>query len=97
VFDCSDGRQADQYNISMRDIAKYVDITYTYGGDIRWSIENEKRHKVVGPPDLDATAAATYKRIWEKRVDEYVRRDLKLSDNCKKLYSLIFGQCADFM
>jgi hypothetical protein len=33
----------------------------------------------------------------EKRIAEYVKRDLKSNENCKKLYSLISGQCTDFM
>jgi hypothetical protein len=36
MFDCANDRQVDQYNITMREIAEYVDRTYTYGGDIRW-------------------------------------------------------------
>jgi hypothetical protein len=54
---------------------------------------------VVIPPDLDEEAAksATQKRILEKRVDEYVKRDTKLQENCENLYSLVFGQCTKFM
>jgi hypothetical protein len=37
----------------------------------------------------------TEKRIWEKQVDEYVRKDSYLTENLKALYSLIWGQCTD--
>jgi hypothetical protein len=80
----------------MREIAAYVSRAYTYGGDIRWSIENEKKYTVVVPEDIDATSSSTDKRIWEKRIDKYVKRDLELNENCDKLYSLIFGQCTHF-
>jgi hypothetical protein len=34
-------------------------------------------------------------RIWEKEVDEYVKRKLYLQENLKTLYSLVLGQCTD--
>jgi hypothetical protein len=40
---------------------------------------------------------ATDKRIWEKEIDENVRRKTKLTANCEKLYSLIIGQCTEHM
>jgi hypothetical protein len=45
----------------------YGGRTYTYRGDIRWTIQNEKKFVVVIPPDLDDEPAksATQKRIWE--------------------------------
>jgi hypothetical protein len=50
------------------------------------------------PKNIDiATTNATSKRIWEKRVDEYVKRDVRLTENCKKLYSLILRQCTEYM
>jgi hypothetical protein len=50
------------------------------------------------PENIDiATINTTDKRIWEKRVDEYVKRDVRLTENCEKLYSLIIGQCTEYM
>jgi hypothetical protein len=46
---------------------------------------------------MGATATATEKQIWEKEIDEYVRRKAKLTANCEKLYSLILGQCTEHM
>jgi hypothetical protein len=31
TLDCADGRQSDQYNVNMKEIAKYVGREYTYG------------------------------------------------------------------
>jgi alkaline phosphatase len=49
------------------------------------------------PKDLadDATNAA--KRIWEKKIDEFVKRELYFDENMQTLYSLIWGQCSDVM
>jgi hypothetical protein len=41
VFDCADGKQADRYNVTIREISAYVGRTYDYGGDVRWSIKNK--------------------------------------------------------
>jgi hypothetical protein len=34
IFDCVDGRQADQYAVTMKEIAAYIGTNYTYGADI---------------------------------------------------------------
>ncbi len=34
-------------------------------------------------------------RIWEKEVDEYVKKKKYLYENLKTLYSLVWGQCTD--
>jgi hypothetical protein len=96
VFDCSNGRQADRYNMAMREIAEYVGRTHTYGEYIMWSMENKEKFKNPEPMDLAYNATAIKRRIWEKRVDEYVKRDVKLNKNIKKLYTLVYGQCRGF-
>jgi hypothetical protein len=35
--------------------------------------------------------------IWEKQVNEHVKRGTMLSENLKTVYSLIYGQCSDAM
>jgi hypothetical protein len=47
------------------------------------------------PSDPPATASRTVTRIWEKEVDEYVKRKTCLQENLKTLYSLVLGQCTD--
>ena len=49
------------------------------------------------PDDPPANATRTQVRIWEKQVDEYVKRDNYLKENIKTLYSLVWGQCTDIM
>ena len=50
--------------------------------------------KPVSPPD---DADKTDIRMWEKRVDDFVRRETILSENMKSAYTLIWGQCTDLM
>ncbi len=35
--------------------------------------------------------------MWEKKVDEFVKRETYLEQNMKTLYSLVWGQCTDAM
>jgi hypothetical protein len=97
VFECANGKQANRYNTTIQEITAYAGRTYDYGGDVRWSIKNEKKCVPIKPADVEATATATDKRLWEKEIDEYVRRKAKLTANCEKLYSLILGQCTEHM
>ena len=59
------------------------------------TLENLKVPTLKQPDDLKSTATATDRRIWEKRVDEYVKRESMLEDNINTLYSLVWGQCTD--
>jgi hypothetical protein len=97
VFDCADGKQADRYNVTIREIAAYIGRTYDYGGDVRWSIKNEEKYVPTKPAGIGASTDPTDKHIWEKEIDECVRRKAKLTSNCEKLYSLVLGQCMDHM
>jgi hypothetical protein len=49
VFDCANGKQADQYAVTMKEIAEYIGSNYAYGADIRWSLEHEALFVVPRP------------------------------------------------
>jgi hypothetical protein len=98
AFDCAEGRHADSYNLSMKEMALYAGRTFTYGADLKRTIKHEEKFTVPKPGDIDIrTVSATEKRIWEKHVDEYVKRDVRFERNSEKLYSLIIGQCTEYM
>jgi hypothetical protein len=44
---------------------------------------------MVEPTDPTAAATMTQLRIWEKRVDEHVKRQTYLVENMKTVYSLL--------
>jgi hypothetical protein len=94
TFDCTDGQQTDQYAVNMKEISIYVGREYAHGGDIRWTVVNEKRFKVPKPIDpTDEKPTLTDKEIWKQSVVEYVRRNNKLTQNMETVCSLIIGQC----
>jgi hypothetical protein len=37
----------------MKEITEFIGKTYTYGGDMRWTIENEENCGVPVPKDID--------------------------------------------
>ena len=49
------------------------------------------------PKDLPQGATWTENRIWEKEVDEHVKRTAYLKDNISTLYSLVWGQCTNIV
>jgi hypothetical protein len=64
-----------------------------YGSDARLAIDNLKKPTFGLPTDPPAGASKIKTIIWEKKVNEYVRKESYLEENLKTLYSLIWGQC----
>jgi hypothetical protein len=96
VFDCTDGKQGDQYTVTMKEIAECVGRNYSYGADIRRTLVHYalfvvKRPKK--PDDMDEIDTM----IFKKEVDEYAKRSEKHGENCRTLFSLILGQCSDYL
>lgn len=53
---------------------------------------------ITQPVDIDkATATASAKAIWKKRIDMFVAREDALAENNKALYALVLGQCTEPM
>jgi hypothetical protein len=49
------------------------------------------------PADIPTDASATNKRVWEHRVDEFVKRHNLLTANLKTAFSLVLRHCTEFM
>ena len=49
------------------------------------------------PQDPPPNATRSQERMWEKRCDEVVKREMHLKENLKTLYSLVWGQCTEAM
>jgi hypothetical protein len=93
VYDCSDGKHSDRFNIATKEIAEYIGREYPYGGNIRWIIQNLELFKEEEPSEMAASSSVLKKRMWEKRVDKFIKRENKLKENCQMAYSLVIGQC----
>ena len=97
IYDCTDSRQADQYSKTTKEIAEYIGRTYRYGMDTRLAIENLQYITCNVPEDPSDDATRTELRIWEKKIDDYVKKETITKENLKTAYSLIWGQCSDQM
>ena len=97
IYDCSNYQQADTYTRTTKEIAEYVGRTYKFGSDIRLAIEGLSQPTWTEPADPLEGATRTQVRIWEKDVDEFVKRKNYFNENAKTAYSLVWGQCTDAM
>ena len=97
IYDCSDARQSDIFVKTTKEIAEYVGRTFKKGSDARLAIENLSLPVLTIPKDPADDKSKTPTRIWEKEVDEYVKRKTYLADNMQTVYSLVWGQCTDVM
>ena len=78
----------------MQQLGRYTSHTYTYGENIQSLLQNLEDTKISKPEDINQkTGDATTKRIWEKEIDEYVKRSGIYKSNTKKLYSVVWYQC----
>jgi hypothetical protein len=59
---------------------------------MRLLIKNLSMPVLTELADPAATTSKTQLRIWEKKVDEFVKRETYLGENMKTMYSLIWGQ-----
>jgi hypothetical protein len=94
IYDCT-YRQADTYTKTTKQIAVYVGRKYNFGGDVKLAIEKLQRPVLAIPADPSPTATESEKRIWLKRIDEFVKREAQLESNMTSAYSVVWGQCTD--
>jgi hypothetical protein len=100
IYDCNNSRQSDIYVKTTIKIAEYVGRSLKYGDDARIAIDNMSLviPGLTIPDDYDdKTAKKSEIRIWEKKVDEYVKRSTLLDQNMRTVYNIVLGQCTDIM
>ena len=82
-------KQADIFIATTKKIAIHVSQKYTYGSDIKKAVENLNIPTLMEPADIPESSSNVKKRILEKKIDEFIKRELTLEENVKKLYSLV--------
>jgi hypothetical protein len=89
IYDCSDSRQSDVYTKTTKEIGEYVGRTYRYGSDMRRAVQKLTMPNMPVPADPADGANKAVVRMWEKKIDEFVKRELALQENLRTLYTLV--------
>jgi hypothetical protein len=96
VFDCSDGRQAGLFEANMKKISIYVGSKYDMGADISVLVDDLVEVKVTKPVPYDGNDVSEQK-IYEQQIAQYVKDQARLGAKIKKIYSLVLGQCTEYL
>ena len=96
----SETTKTNQYSRTCEEVRKYVPRKYDYGGDVAKIIEDESELLFDGwkpaypnPVGKEEEMNKPALRIWEKEVDEFVKRKATYVQNKQALYMIIWGQC----
>jgi uncharacterized membrane protein len=65
--------------------------------DARLAIKKLSLPKLTPPKAPNDDKDRTLNQLWEKELDEHVKRKTHLADNMQTVYSLAWGQCTDGM
>ena len=73
-----------------------VGRTYKYGAATKTTLENLAIPTFDEPEDLDANATRMTVKIWERDVEEYVKKwNTTIQENLKTAFLLIYRQCSE--
>ena len=98
VFECyGESNSTTQFARTCEELESYVTLKYKYGSDIQYMIKYQENYVIKEPPEPDDMTNASKKRIWEKKIDQFVERESKYEQNRANLYSVIWAQCSSAM
>ena len=98
VFECyGESNSTTQFARTCEELENYVTLKYKYGSDIQNMIKYQQNYVIQEPPEPSDMKNASKKRIWEKKIDQYVERESKYEQNRANLYSVIWAQCSSAM
>ena len=91
----SESRDRKQFESTKDAIEHYVRLNLTRGNDIVPTIRDMKTSTLSLPSDLSEMDKknSVKVRIFEKKIDAYVKREEQMEDNLKTLYSILWNQC----
>jgi hypothetical protein len=69
------------YAKTTREIGEYARRTYKYGAGIRQTIETLAVPTLTEPTDPPTEATRSQIQIWEKRIDEFIKKENHLEEN----------------
>ena len=96
VFDCSDGKQARNFDKNMKRLSIYAAGKYERGAEITTLIDELVEVEISKPKFYEGSDPGE-QRIYDLKINQYVINQEKLETEIKKLYSLVIGQCTEEM
>jgi hypothetical protein len=91
IYGCFDGRQADQFTKTTKEIAEYAGRTLKHGTDICKAIKNLELPILAEPDDPGENAGRVQQRIFDESITNYIRQVSILHQNLNKMYSIVLG------
>ena len=103
-YDCVSPTDADRYARTTIKIQDYIGKNFSFGNDLSPSVESPGGGLIAlaVPKEDDVYAVAgkptaVESAIMQEKIKLYTKREATLSENNKKLFSLVKGQCTDAM
>ena len=86
-----EGGTKREYEDFLERVENHVTISWDFGDDIAYVLENNKRPTIPEPVDLtDEEKKKEWQvRVWNQKVDRYAMRLETLEENMGAMYSLI--------
>jgi hypothetical protein len=97
VYDYGDGKTADQFVLTTKEIKNYVGRTFKHGGDIVDAIEAMAVPTKTEPADPVNPNDRIEVKKWERLYDAYHKWTMLTTENLKALKELVWGQCSQNM
>lgn len=97
AFNCSDYKQANEHDLTVKRIAEHVGTNHENGSDVPLTIENETKFKVPKPIDPGDEAPKLKEMEFKNKVNSHVKCMELLDNNLTKACSLALGQCTELM
>jgi hypothetical protein len=82
--------------MNIKKLSIYAATKYDMGAVIMIMIDNMTESKMSKPTPYTGTDPIEAK-IYELRIAQYINNQQKLENECKKLYTVILGQCTSYM
>ena len=96
VFNERENKQ--QFTKTVEMLQEYAIKELDYASDLYPMFNNISQPELEDPPEEPKDKNnATRVRIWERKIDKYVEREIELEENLKKIFVIIWGQCSDAM
>ena len=97
VFDCEDGKQSANFEELLDKLAVYLGGKFEHGGEVLVMVKALEAKKLKKPDPVDKNADEVDKAIWTLDLAAWVKKRNKIDDNMKRGYSIVWGQCSEYM